>query len=603
MPAAAIIASHADPMHRALLVVLSSIMAVTAAGLLRIWPLGIMGGGAPWLTFYPAVMLVALAHGLWGALLATMLSCLLVTFGGPVIFGMPVVVRYADWLGMGVFCFNGLMVAFITGQMHRARERLRQSHVAMAEALERAQSADRAKSRFLASMSHELRTPLNAILGFSEALSEQSQDAAQREHFDIIKQNGQHLLELINQVLDLAKIESGHQEPVFAGTDVPALLRGIEALLAPRARAKGLAFGLEHPPMPRLLRTDPVRLRQILINLVGNAVKFTEHGRIDLRVVPIPGGDDRYWLRFTVSDTGVGLTPADQRRIFEPFVQVGGATAQAGTGLGLAISRQTAGLLGGHLSVDSVPGQGSAFHVDLPFTEEEAASVSIQERSTPRPRLRTGHPGIRILIVDDTEANSQLLAWLMQRIGLATHIARDGETAVAAFADWKPDLIWMDIRMRGIDGMEATRRIRRLEGGQSVPIIAVTASVFGEQRDEILAAGFQELIHKPFQSGEIHACLLRHLGQALLPGEASDAGSADAAPGSAHDAALDTLARLPPGLRSDLRAALIALDQQRIDALCNAAADHDRDLGRMLADRARKLQYSSILSRLGPEIR
>lgn len=576
-----------------------AIFAVTIAGLLRAWPLEMLGGLAPWLTFYPAVILVALLCGFSGGLLATALSCFMVIFAGPLLLGRPVINNFADWLALGIFSVNGLMIAVIVGMMHRARERLRKSHADMTIARDNALAADRAKSRFLASMSHELRTPLNAILGFTEVLREQSlPNSTQREHFDIIQRSGQHLLALINQVLDLAKIEAGSQELTLAKADLRGLLKDIVALLRPRAEAKNLILRLECCPLPRLLRTDAGRLRQILINLIGNAIAFTERGEIVLRVVEAPSpsiASDQCWLHFFVQDSGMGISPQDQARIFEPFVQVSEAARQQGTGLGLAIAKKMVGLLGGRLTVRSMPGQGSTFMVELPFgVLQESLPEAVIPAVTLRPVLKCGHPGFRILIVEDEEANWQLLRLLMNNLGLEVRLAKDGVAGIEAFCAWKPHLIWMDVRMPVMDGLEATRRIRTLIGGTEVKIVALTASVFAEQREEVLAAGMDDFLRKPYQMGELYACLLRQLGEGFTTVDtatslttANDEATGRLCPGM--------LAHLPKELCAELKQALLCLDKIRIADLCVQVSQVDTRLGSLITRHADCLEYSLIL--------
>jgi PAS domain S-box-containing protein len=438
-----------------------------------------------------------------------------------------------------------------------------------------AEAANASKSAFLASMSHELRTPLNAILGFSGMMRRDAGVGGRdRQHLDIINRSGEHLLALINDILDMAKIESGRIALQIAPFDLPNLISDIVEMMQQRALEKSLELRLESSPLSiRHIRGDELRLRQVLVNLLGNAIKFTSKGAVTLRarVLPEPAALP---LLVEVQDDGPGIALADQARIFQPFVQVGQPSAQQGSGLGLAISRQFVDLMGGRLSVSSEPGKGSCFRVELPLdtVAESELAARAAERAEVR-RLVPGQPDFRVLIVEDQPDSALLLGRLLDDVGFQTQTADNGLRGVEAFTAWRPHLIFMDQRMPVMDGMRATRRIRTLEGGSAVKIVALTASVFTEQRGEMQAAGMDDILHKPFQPRQIFEVLERLLGVRF-----ERESGAVAAPETSRTLDRHALAALPDDLRHELAEALVRLDIQHLDALIGRIGKHDAEL-------------------------
>ncbi len=456
-----------------------------------------------------------------------------------------------------------------------------------------AEAANRAKSAFLANMSHELRTPLNAILGFSGLLRRDAGIVGRdREHLDIINRSGEHLLGLINDILDMAKIEAGRVELQIAPLDLHALVRDLVGMMGQRALEKSLELRLEQSSrVVRYLRGDEIRLRQALVNLLGNAIKFTREGAVTLRLDAGPDPSEPR-LRIEVEDTGPGIAPEDQARVFEPFVQAGQTSAQKGTGLGLAITRQFVELMGGRIGVSSRLGRGSRFWIELPVEPASASEVAgAVEESGEVLGLEPGQPDWRILIVEDQPENSLLLGRLLEDAGFQVRAAENGVRGVERFREWRPHFIWMDRRMPEMDGLEATRRIRALPGGQEVKIVALTASVFAEQRGEMLAAGMDDILHKPFRPKEIFGCLSRHLDLRYLRRERaapSDAGLSE----TPMDPA--ALAALPADLRRDLADALAILDTARIGALIGRVAERDAALGQFFRRYADNFDFGLI---------
>lgn len=391
-------------------------------------------------------------------------------------------------------------------------ETVRQRTAQLLLARDEAEAANKAKSVFLANVSHELRTPLNAILGFSALLrQERGLSKFQAESLDIINRSGEHLLSLINDVLEMAKIEAGRLQLESTPVDLSGLVREVVEMMRVRAEQKGLFLRSEQSPeVPSLIRSDEARLRQILVNLVGNAIKFTAKGGVNVRLFVKHGAV--LHLLIEVEDTGAGISEADLSKIFKPFAQLAEGAEQEGTGLGLAITRQFVELMKGKISVESTPGRGSVFRVDLPV---DLAAIDAPHAPMLRGEivgLAPGQPVYRVLIAEDHPENQRILQKLMDAVGIDCRSAQNGEQCVQVFEEWRPHLIWMDRRMPLMDGDEATRRIRRLPGGDKVKIVAVTASAFKEEQQQMLDAGMNGFISKPFNLDEIYDCLSRQLG-------------------------------------------------------------------------------------------
>jgi PAS domain S-box-containing protein len=460
-----------------------------------------------------------------------------------------------------------------------------------------AEAANKAKSTFLANMSHELRTPLNAILGFSNLLQQDSTlTPIQSKNLSIINRSGAHLLTLINDILEMSKIEAGKVQLDIAPFDLGVMVRDVSDMMAIRAHEKGLQLVLDQSSeFPRYINGDEVRLRQILINLTGNAIKFTQHGGVSMRLGTKQNSHSH--LIIEIEDSGIGITSEDQQSLFQPFVQLGKqAGDNKGTGLGLAITKQMVELMGGNISMQSTLGKGSLFRVDLPLSEVKEADIAkpVNTEKGDVVGLLPGEPIYRILIVEDQLENQLLLSQLMERIGFEVKIAENGEQGVKDFQNWHPHLIWMDRRMPVMDGMEATKVIRNLPGGKEVKIVAVTASAFMEQRNEMLEAGMDDFVRKPYRFSEIYDSLSKHL-DVHFSYSGVQLNEESTAPAILTP---EMLAVLPPEMRNELREALESLKTERIDAALQQISTPEATLHPTLFHLVDNFDYPSILKYL-----
>jgi signal transduction histidine kinase/CheY-like chemotaxis protein len=420
-------------------------------------------------------------------------------------------VQFTGLLGL-TLCTLALTATF-TAMEAAAQRRI-------AAALDQAMIADRTKSEFLANMSHEIRTPLNAMLGFTDLLLEDAMEPAEvPDALQTIRRNGEHLLTIISDILDLSKIESGQMMLERLPCDVVALVQDVLHLVRSRAEQKGLSLVWRvEGGMPRCIVTDPTRLKQILINLVGNAIKFTEQGSITVVVC----GDDaaRGQLRLAVVDTGIGMTSEQCGRIFKAFSQADASTTRrfGGTGLGLVISQRLAMMLGGGIEVTSQLGGGTTFTLSLPVGPVIETSTEVSAR-TVQAALLPALSGRRILVVDDMPDNRRLLLFFLGKAGAECTTVDDGAAAIAAVIEaaqaGRPfDLVLMDMQMPVLDGYAATQQLRKI--GLTVPVIALTANSMSTDRDRCLAAGCDDYLSKPIQREQLYALLARWLMKSAL---------------------------------------------------------------------------------------
>jgi signal transduction histidine kinase/DNA-binding response OmpR family regulator len=471
------------------------------------------------------------------------------------------------------------------------KEEVEQRTTELIHAKQNAEQANRAKSNFLANMSHELRTPLSAILGFSSLMKNDPLIAeTQKQNLDIINRSGEHLLRLINDILDMSKIEAGQVQLDNKPFDLGATVRDVTDMMRIRAEEKALQLLTDQTSkFPRHIVGDEARLRQILINLMGNAIKYTQQGEVTLRLSTVSNKFSH--LRIEVTDTGEGISAEDQRLIFDPFIQLGEQSNSKGTGLGLTITRQFVEMMGGQISLKSNLGQGSVFKIELPLVEATESEIRKIEPKDMRDvkGLAPGQPDYRILIVEDQYENQLLLAKLMQSVGFQCKTAGNGAKGVEVFKNWNPHFIWMDRRMPVMDGIQATRQIRELPGGDQVKIVAVTASAFAEQREKLLASGMDDYIRKPYKASEIFDCLSKHLGIQFLYETTPESDQEDFA------LTPEMLDRLPEDLLRDLKQALESLEPQRIEAVIEQIATHDPALKNSLSNLATNFNYPAIL--------
>jgi len=470
----------------------------------------------------------------------------------------------------------------------------------LAVAKSAAEAANQAKSVFLANMSHEIRTPMNAILGFAQLMfRDPALTPQQRQHLATINRGGEHLLALINDILEMSKIEAGRIRLQIANFDLHALLDDIDRMFRLRTDARHLRFSVERTDdVPQFVKGDESKLRQIFINLVGNAVKFTERGAIAVRVRTTDREHRALRLRCEVEDTGPGISAADLPRLFHQFEQTEtGQRAGVGTGLGLAISREFARLMGGDMSVTSEPGRGTTFFFDAPVeTGEATASRAPAEPRSVR-RLQPAHLGLRVLIADDTMENRAYLEQLLQPLGFDTRAVADGAQAVEAFAEWQPQLVLIDLRMPVLDGREATRQIRARPDGTKTPIIVVTASAFAENRREVIEAGADDFLGKPFREADLFEKIGRLAGVAF---EYADETPAPLASEAKPLLPAEVAAALSAGLRVRLRAAAVRADFDEMLALLTEAEPTAPEIAAELRRRVERFEYQDLLATLEP---
>ena len=496
-----------------------------------------------------------------------------------------------------------------TTELERANRQLQdeitertQLEVDLIAAREAAEAANRAKSTFLANMSHGIRTPMNAILGYAQILQRDAGlGEVQRDYVGVINRSGEHLLGLINDVLEMSKIEAGHTALNPQEFDFHGLVADLEAMFRARAAERSLALRVTGTgDVPRYLYADSAKIREVIINLVGNAVKFTREGTISVgvRAFPNSGEGRELALAVDVEDTGCGIAADELERVFEPFEQARpGRYRTGGTGLGLPISREYARMMGGDLVAESLPDKGSVFHFTFKVQAVDAAEARpAAETSVRQVRGLAGGRSPKVLVVDDDEASREALSLHLGLVGFQVEQAADGAEAVGAFEKWQPDAILMDLWMPVLDGLEATRRIKASVAGRVTPILTVTASVLEESERDAKAAGADGFIRKPFRKAEVFAELRRLLGIEYVYDPAPER------PTEGDRGGKEGPVDLPAGLVRSLAEATESGDGVTLRTLLE---EHREMLGPQLAgqltDLANHYEYDKIMALVGKQ--
>jgi signal transduction histidine kinase/DNA-binding response OmpR family regulator len=455
-------------------------------------------------------------------------------------------------------------------------ERIRQRTEALEEATQRAMSANRAKSEFLANISHELRTPMNGILGMLDIVLDDELPAGQREHLEISKGCANTLLALLNDLLDLSKIEAGKMLLERIAFDVRLLSEDCARTLNAKAVEKGIELRFfADPAVPARIMGDPLRFRQILTNLLSNAVKFTEHGRVDVGLAMRNDEAGRPWLSVTVHDTGLGIPAAKLNDIFEDFTQADGSVSRkyGGTGLGLAITRRLVQMHGGTIQVQSKQGEGSTFLVEMPVQPAEPALAVMPAKRSPAAAAVSKVSGALVLVVEDNLVNQKVVASVLKRHGFRVDLAGNGREALAAMNRQQADLILMDVQMPEIDGLTTARLIREHPKWRNIPIVALTAHAMQGDRERCLQAGMNDYLSKPVAPLAIVECVRRHLLAPAGP-------AAEPAPISAEGRELGLKPRqraAPPNesIADGMARLFVQLAPERLDRMREAATRLD----------------------------
>ncbi|MDK2981733.1 MAG: hypothetical protein PWQ55_2080 [Chloroflexota bacterium] len=474
-----------------------------------------------------------------------------------------------------------------------------QSELAIAK--DKAESANRAKSAFLANMSHEIRTPMTAILGFTQILlKDEDLKGKSRDHLETIGRSGEHLLSLINDILELSKIEAGKSTFNPSSFNLPTLIQDMRSMFHPRLLEKGLSMQVELDHVAEIIISDEKKLKEILINLIGNAVKFTDQGGIILRCktqkLQNPADERDLRLTIDVEDTGEGIAPEELKKLFHAFEQTSsGERKNLGTGLGLTISQSHARLLGGEISVTSTLGVGSCFQVNVLVQTGKVVSEKPSQPARKITGIKKGAGPVRVLIVDDNKENRQVLRETLEPLGFTTAEAENGKVALQKTKSWKPSLVIMDLRMPVMDGFEAAQQIRKTEIGKELPIIGLSASILENDRHRVVESGIDEFMQKPFADEDLLALIEKRLGS-IFTYEKKTTGTKQAEKESSTSAMeSDLLADVPDELIEKMRTATINANFSELMNLITEVEPHSKKAAGRLRHLASTFEYDTLL--------